>query len=171
MLRSVIAIMREELQCNIYPENGLDDYKYVVICSYYQGKWLFSKHRERETWEMQGGHIEAGETPFDAAKRELYEESGVRDADIYCICDYEGYDSRQSSNGVVFLALIHELGSLPDSEMEKTKLFDKLPHNLTYPCVAPVFVRQAEEYMREHSLGHAIEIRPVPDTDDMMEKS
>ncbi|MDE6388287.1 MAG: NUDIX domain-containing protein [Lachnospiraceae bacterium] len=153
--------MREELQCNIYAENSLGDYKYVVICSYFQGKWLLSKHRERETWEMQGGHIETGETPHEAAKRELYEESGVRDANLYYICDYEGYDSKQSSNGAVFLAIIHEVGKLPESEMEKTNLFDKLPHNLTYPCVAPVFVRQAEEYMRERSLGDTIEIRHI----------
>lgn len=144
--------MCEELQCNIYPENSLGDYKYVVICSHFQGKWLLSKHRERDTWEMQGGHIETGETPLDAAKRELYEESGVRDADLYYICDYEGYRSQDSTNGAVFLALIHKLGCLPESEMEKTGLFDKLPHNLTYPYVAPAFAGQAEKYMREHSL-------------------
>lgn len=160
--------MREELQCNIHPENSLDNYRYVVICSYYQGKWLLSKHRKRDTWEMQGGHIEEGETPHDTAKRELYEESGVREADLYYICDYEGYDLQGSSNGAVFLALIRELGSLPESEMEKTGLFEKLPRNLTYPHVAPIFAEQAEEYMKEHSLGHTIEIRPIQETDDML---
>ena len=97
--------MREELRCNIHPENSLDNYKYVVICSYYQDKWLLSKHKKRDTWEMQGGHIEEGETPHDTAKRELYEESGVREADLYYICDYEGYDSQSSANGAVFLAV------------------------------------------------------------------
>ena len=38
---------------------------------------MLGRHRERDTWEMQGGHIEANETPLEAARRELYEESGA----------------------------------------------------------------------------------------------
>ena len=51
--------------------------KYVVIFSRYQGKLLLSRHKGRDTWETQGGHIEQGESPEDAAKRELWEESGA----------------------------------------------------------------------------------------------
>ena len=46
------------------------DYKYVVVLSRYQGKLLLSQHRDRNTWETQGGHIEPGETPEEAARRE-----------------------------------------------------------------------------------------------------
>lgn len=28
---------------------------------------MLGRHRERDTWEMQGGHIEANETPLEAA--------------------------------------------------------------------------------------------------------
>ena len=34
------------------------------------------------------------------------------------ICDYYGYDSEGHSNGVVFLAVIHHISSLPQSEMD-----------------------------------------------------
>ena len=47
-----------------YPAGTLKEYKYVVILSEYQGKILLSRHRKRTTWETQGGHIEAGETPL-----------------------------------------------------------------------------------------------------------
>ena len=122
---------RKELQCKLYPLNTLQNYEFVVICSFYQGKWILSKHKKRNTWETQGGHIERGETPLEAAKRELFEESGVSDADLFAICDYLGYDSRGSANGVVFLAVVHELGELPESEMQKIGCFDVIPNELT----------------------------------------
>ena len=69
---------RRELQCVISPLSTLSTYKYVVICSRYKGKWLLSRHKKRDTWETQGGHIEPGETPEQAARRELREETGLR---------------------------------------------------------------------------------------------
>lgn len=137
------AEMRKELQCTIHPLSSLDHYKYVVVCSRYNGKWLLSRHKKRDTWETQGGHIEAGETPLQAAQRELYEESGVVDASFYPVCDYYGYDPRSHSNGVVFLADIHTLGALPESEMKEVRLFDTLPENLTYPNVSPRLYTEA----------------------------
>lgn len=139
---------RKELQCKLYPLNTLQNYEFVVICSFYQGKWILSKHKKRNTWETQGGHIERGETPLEAAKRELFEESGVSDADLFAICDYLGYDSRGSANGVVFLAVVHELGELPESEMQKIGCFDVIPNELTYPDVSPVFYREAEKFLK-----------------------
>ena len=81
-------VIRKELQCRLFPLGYLERYKYTVICTSYQGKWILSKHKKRNTWETQGGHIEDGETPLDCAKRELFEESGIKDADIYPVCDY-----------------------------------------------------------------------------------
>lgn len=61
------------------------------------------------------------------AKRELFEESGIKDADICPVCDYWGFDSQSCSNGMVFLAVVHTLGELPESEMKETRIFDTLP--------------------------------------------
>jgi len=138
---------RRELQCRIHPVGELQTYKYVVVCSRYQDKWLLSRHKKRDTWETQGGHIEPGETPMDAARRELYEESGVEDAVIKPVCDYYGYDSQSHSNGMVFLAQIHHLGKLPESEMKETGLFEEMPENLTYPQVTPFLCREAEKQL------------------------
>lgn len=128
------------MTCNVYPLNHFDSYKYVVILSEYQGKILLSRHKRRSTWETQGGHIEAGETPLDAAKRELYEESGALDYSIEPLCDYwagvEGTDDW--ATGVVFHAVIHSLGQMPESEMAEISCFDQLPNELTYPAITPV---------------------------------
>ena len=111
--------IREELQCRVLPLNTLEAYKYTVICTSYEGKWVLSKHKKRNTWETQGGHIEDGETPIECAKRELFEESGIRDAEIYPVCDYVGYNSQSSANGMVFLAVVHSLGELPRVKLKK----------------------------------------------------
>ena len=51
--------------------------KFAVIISRSNGKWVFCKHRERDTYEVPGGHREANETILETAKRELREETGA----------------------------------------------------------------------------------------------
>ncbi len=41
------------------------------------------------------------------------------------------------SNGMFFLAVVHSLGELSESEMKEIKLFDTLPAELTYPQTSP----------------------------------
>lgn len=141
--------IRKDLKCRIYPLNYLIGHKYVVICTSYQGKWVLSKHKKRDTWETQGGHIEEGETPLECAHRELFEESGIIDAEVYPVCDYWGFDSQACSNGMVFLAVVHSLGELPESEMKETNVFDTLPEKLTYPQTTPRLYTEAEKLLKD----------------------
>lgn len=126
--------------CKTYDLNSLKEYKYVVILSEYNGKIVLSRHKQRTTWETQGGHIEQGETPLDAAKRELYEESGAVDFDIEPLCDYRAWNEEtgHGANGVVFYAVIRGFDAIPESEMAEIKEFASLPENLTYPAITPV---------------------------------
>lgn len=141
--------IRKDLQCRIFPLGYLEEYKYTVICSNYKGKWILSRHKKRATWETQGGHIEDGETPIECAKRELFEESGIKDADIYPVCDYWGFNSQSCSNVMVFLAVVHSFGELPESEMKEIKVFDALPNELTYPHVSPLLYAEAQKKLKE----------------------
>lgn len=134
---------RCDLKCTIHPFNTLPDKVFVVVVSEYRGKIMLSRHRERDTWENQGGHIEPGETAEDAARRELFEESGARRFTLAPVCDYYGYNDAAHSNGSVFFARIFEMGDMPDSEMAETGFFDVLPEELTYPNVIPKLVEEA----------------------------
>lgn len=62
--------------------------KFAVIIARHNGKWVFCKHKKRDTWEVPGGHREPEENILDAAKRELYEETGAIDFDLQPICIY-----------------------------------------------------------------------------------
>ena len=123
----------------IYGIGDLKTYKYVVVLSTHCGKLMLSRHKQRTTWETQGGHVEPGETPLEAAKRALYEESGALRYTIRPLCDYWAGDenSGEGATGMVFHAEIESLGDMPESEMAETRLFDSLPENLTYPAITP----------------------------------
>ena len=113
---------------NEYQEEKL---KYAVIAARFDGKWIFCRHKDRTTWEIPGGHIEPGEAPLDAAKRELYEETGATDADIHIVGGYRLYD-----DGLLCFAEVNALESIPaDSEIAETYLCETIPDDLTYGIV------------------------------------
>lgn len=76
--------------CKTHPPGTLGGLKYVVVLSRCGGRILLSRHRARTTWETQGGHIEPGETPEQAARRELYEESGAVRYAMTALCGLLG---------------------------------------------------------------------------------
>jgi len=115
------------MECKVCKLNELKEYKYVVIISKYQGKILLSRHKKRSTWETQGGHIEKGETPLEAAKRELFEESGAVKFSILPVFDYWAGDNKSWANGMVFMAEITGLSDIPNSEMKEVRTFCNLP--------------------------------------------
>lgn len=117
-----------------YPPGWLSDISFVVIFAKYQGKWVYCWHKRRGSFEHPGGHVEEGESPMQAARRELYEESGIRDCTLTPLWDYEQLweDGTGKNNGRVYYAEVHSLGELPESEMARVELFGTVPENYTY---------------------------------------
>lgn len=122
--------------------------KFAVIVAKSKGKWVFCKHKERDTYECPGGHREAGENIDDAARRELYEETGAIDYTIRPICVYS-VTAPDNFNGVetfgkLYFADITTFETELHSEIEKIELFDELPKKWTYPLIQPLLLKEVE---------------------------
>ena len=81
-------IWRGIVEVKFYDNVADELLKFAVIISKTDNKWVFCKHKERETYEVPGGHREPGESIFETAKRELQEETGAIDFKIEPICVY-----------------------------------------------------------------------------------
>ena len=125
--------------------------KYAVIISQSNGKWVFCKHKERDTYEVPGGHREAGENILETAKRELQEETGAIKFEIKPICVYSVTgktrvnDTGEETFGLLCFAEITEFAKELHSEMEKVVLMDDLPENWTYPLIQPKLIEEARK--------------------------
>lgn len=133
------------IRVKFYDEVADELLKFAVIVSKYNGKWLFCKHKNRDTYECPGGHRENNEVIEDTAKRELWEETGAKAFDLTPICVYSVLDDDQETFGMLYFAEIYSLEKLPPLEIERIELFDLLPKDWTYPKIQPMLLQKVSE--------------------------
>ncbi len=140
------------LEVDFYDEADDKLLKFAVILAKTQEKWIFCKHKERDTYEVPGGHREKGEDILETARRELREETGAAAFTIKPICAYSVRRKNsvtkrvdEETFGMLFLADIfsfHELDKT--SEMETILITDRLVDNWTYPLIQPKLLEEAK---------------------------
>jgi len=131
------------VEVRFYKAGEIDEAEmlYAVVASQCQGRWIFVRHRDRDTWEIPAGRKEQGESMLQTARRELYEETGAAVYELREICDYS-VTKGDTRYGRVFFADIRELGPLPESEIAELALQEDLPAELTYPEIQPLILKQ-----------------------------
>ena len=139
------------LEVNFYDTVDDELLKFAVTISQSNGKWVMCKHKERDTYEVPGGHREEGEDILETAKRELQEETGAVKFDIEQLCVYSvtGKNSINENGeetfGLLCFAEIRDFSGELHCEMEKVVLMDELPENWTYPLIQPKLI---EKYLQ-----------------------
>ena len=113
--------------------------KYAVIIARYQDKFIFCRHKDRNTYELPGGHREHKETIHETATRELREETGATKFTLTPVCGYKVEDY-----GVLYYAEIFALEEKLCHEIQRIILSEKIPEELTYPHIHPFLLIEAK---------------------------
>ena len=135
---------REEMiEVNFYDEIDDSLLEFAVIIS--------KSNKERDTFEVPGGHRETGEKIEDTAVRELKEETGAVDFNIKPVCVYSvkgktrvNNNATKESFGMLYAAEIFSFEEI-HSEIEKIVLSDDLIRQWTYPLIQPKLISEAKK--------------------------
>ena len=139
----------DDLVVKFYQNANDDLVQFVVIACKYKGKWVYVKHKERNTYEIPGGHREYGETVEQAARRELEEETGAMEYTIKPVSYYSVTgktrvnENGEECYGMLYYAHLDKLGII-HSEIERLELYDGLPDRMTYPLIQPKLIQFIE---------------------------
>lgn len=137
------------------PDSELE---YSVVAARHLNKWVCVRLKGRGDWCFPGGSREAGETMEENARRELYEETGALDFNLYPLGLY-GVDHRHSNDGKdvreriswggLYGAEISSFGSIPEEfEIAERAYFDRFPlDNARFPYIMPGMMEWLEENM------------------------
>ena len=126
------------MRVNFHDVGDSKNLKFSVIFATDQDGFVYVRHQDRSTWEIPGGHIEAGETALEAANRELIEETGAKDFNIVEVCNYSVTVSDTTRYGGLFFAEINSYTDSLDFEIAEVKSFKNMPSDLTYPKIQPL---------------------------------
>ncbi len=114
-----------------------------------EGRVLLCHRRDHDLWNLPGGAVEAGESPWDALVREIEEETGLRTKPVYLT----GVYSKPDKDEIVlsFACQITDGKNTLTDETDKIEYFQvgQIPKN-----TSPKQVERIKEYFADKSKTH-----------------
>ena len=139
------------VKVTFYKPNKIVDQNllFAVIAARCGEKWVFCRHKQRDTWEIPGGHREPGEAIEETAKRELYEETGLIAQEMRLVGVFSGPELHyiypngdEVSNVDILFECTKWTGEMHMQEEETADLRffypDEIPENLSPPIILPL---------------------------------
>lgn len=153
IVREIFHLKNCKLPIPSYEQIDNKDISEVIIVCNYNEKWLFVRNKNELKYELPGGKRERGESILQASMRELEEETGAIQYEIWAIDTYKYILNDQIHLGKLFFARINILGQLPDNEISEFVLCDSLPSELRYPFQTGLFFEQVKTHLPKLHLG------------------
>jgi 8-oxo-dGTP diphosphatase len=116
-----------DVKLTFEPQGFCKEPKHVWVICRYQDQWLLTNHPKRG-WEFPGGKVEDDEEPTEAARREVWEETGAQIESLYYIGQYEVNSGTCSFYKNIYFAKVSSLFNQVDyQETNGPILLDSLP--------------------------------------------
>lgn len=104
--------------------------KHVWVICKYKDQWLLTIHKKRG-YEFPGGKVEAGESPEEAARREVMEETGATISSLHYLGQYKVQAKLDLIIKNIYFAEIEQLHDRDTFfETNGPILLDELPTNI-----------------------------------------
>ena len=135
-----------------------EELAYSVVAARHQNKWVCVRLKGRKDWCFPGGGREEGESMEENARRELYEETGALEYDMYPLGIYGVNHLDLTDNmeihkryswGGLYAAEIHSFAAIPgEFEIAERRYFEEFPlNNARFPDIMPGMMDWLKENM------------------------
>ncbi|HIW14796.1 MAG TPA: NUDIX domain-containing protein [Firmicutes bacterium] len=136
------------MQVRFYETAADEKLRFAVIIAHSGPDLFFCRHKDRNTYEIPGGHREPGERIEACARRELEEETGAFTYTLTPLCAYSVTGKNRVSTGeetfgMLYMAEVAGRRDTLEYEMAEVVCAKECPGAWTYPDIQPVLLREA----------------------------
>lgn len=119
----------------------------IVIVAHYNQKWVFCKNNDNNEYNCPFSLRNNSEDLQQLAKNILHEKTSATSFSIVKVCAYSISDEEDNKTyGMLFSAQINEFEELTEYEIDKLKLFDVVPKELTKQDIQSKLIRKELEF-------------------------